>query len=630
MTPAGRSAGGAGPAADGAGGAGAAGSGAPAAAGADWGAYRLTVAYRGRPALSEVTFPVPRGTVTAVVGGDGAGKTTLLRALVGAVRPAAGQVRAPVPAECGFLATGAAGVWAELTVAENIAFVAAAYRLHGGELARRRDELLAAAGLADARHRTAARLSGGMRAKLAFCLALLHRPRLLVLDEPSTGVDPVSRIDLWRLISRTAADGTAVAMATSYLDEAERAGSVLVLDAGRPIAAGTPDQVVAAAPGTVTAPFGSGPPADRAVGWRRGRQRRGWHPGPPRPGDRRVRPDLEDAVIAATLAARFDARPTGARPAPAPPERSAPPTRTERSPGPADRRYRMSAPVLVAARAVSKNYGPLAAVRELSLSVSAGEIVGLLGANGAGKTTLLKMLLGLVVPSSGTVSVFGRTPSRATRGRLGYVPQGLGLWPTLTVRENLAFAAAAFRAGAAPVPTGPLAEVADRLVADLGLGLQRQLAFAAALHHRLDLLVLDEPTSGVDPLSRARLWDTVHEQAESGAGVLVTTHHLQEAQECDRLVLLSAGRLVAAGTEDEIVAGTTACEVLSGDWAASFTALEAARLAVTLAGRRVRLADTDPADVRAVLARAGIRAEVRSVPATLEETMIRIDRGPRG
>lgn len=268
----------------------------------DFGAYRVSVRYGSRQALSDVTFVVPTGAVAAVVGGDGAGKTTLLRALVGALRPESGRVVAPPRTGCGFMATGSAGVWAELTVAENVAFVAAAYRIRGARLARRRDELLDAAGLTSVTDRPAGRLSGGMRQKLAFCLALLPAPDLLVLDEPSTGVDPVSRVELWRLISRTAAAGTAVAMATSYLDEAERASSVLVLDAGRALTAGPPDAVRSGHPGTVTAP--TGPPADRWPTWRRGRVRHAWHPGPPHPGETPVPADLEDAVIAGMLAAR--------------------------------------------------------------------------------------------------------------------------------------------------------------------------------------------------------------------------------------------------------------------------------------------------------------------------------------
>jgi ABC-2 type transport system ATP-binding protein len=265
-----------------------------------WGAYGVTVRRGDATALDEVTFPVPRGEVAAVVGGDGAGKTTLLRALVGGIRPRAGHVSAPPLDRCGFMPTGASGVWSDLTVGENIAFVAAAHHLGGPELAERRRTLLGAAGLESARDRLAGDLSGGMRQKLGFCLAMLHRPDLLVLDEPSTGVDPVSRVDLWRLISQAAADGTAVAMATTYLDEAERASTCLVLDQGRALTSGTPADLLAATPGTITAGRAA---ADHAeLSWRRGRSIHSWHPGPPAPGEEPLTPDMEDSVIAYTLA----------------------------------------------------------------------------------------------------------------------------------------------------------------------------------------------------------------------------------------------------------------------------------------------------------------------------------------
>ncbi|MFD7919072.1 ABC transporter ATP-binding protein [Streptomyces sp. NPDC059740] len=281
--------------------------------------------------------------------------------------------------------------------------------------------------------------------------------------------------------------------------------------------------------------------------------------------------------------------------------------------------------VLLRADAVTRRFGSFTAVDAVSLHVAPGEIVGLLGANGAGKTTLIRALLGLLLPTEGRVEAFGRTPDRTTRRRLGYVPQGLGLWPTLTVSENVSFASAAF--GSVPPALDPaLAAVGDRLVGEIGLGLQRQLAFAVALAHAPALLVLDEPTSGVEPQARARLWDTVHDQAELGTGVLVTTHYMQEAQQCDRLVLMSHGRAVAAGTERDIVGSTTACEVETAHWAEAFAALDRAGLPVTLTGRRVRLADTPPGTVRATLDTAGLTGEVREVPATLEEKMTVIDR----
>jgi ABC-2 type transport system ATP-binding protein len=268
--------------------------------GETWGARNLTVAYGGQIALEGVTLEVPSGLISAVVGGDGAGKTTLLRCLAGAVRPRSGKVTAPSLREIGFMPTGT-GVWRELTVAENVEFAGAAHRIRGEELRRRRDEILEVAGLHQVLARQAGHLSGGMRQKLAFSLAMLHRPRLLVLDEPSTGVDPVSRVDLWRLIAQAAADGAAVALATTYLDEAERCATVLVLDNGRTLRSGTPDQVIADVPGTVTATH---QPPDRELAWRRGRIFHAWHPGPPREGEQPISLDMEDAVVAAALDAR--------------------------------------------------------------------------------------------------------------------------------------------------------------------------------------------------------------------------------------------------------------------------------------------------------------------------------------
>lgn len=285
------------------------------------------------------------------------------------------------------------------------------------------------------------------------------------------------------------------------------------------------------------------------------------------------------------------------------------------------------ASALVGADRITKRFGNFTAVDTVSMEVAPGEIVGLLGANGAGKTTVIRMLLGLALPTEGTVTTFGRAPDRTTRQRLGYVPQGLGLWQTLTVTENISFASAAFRAEP-PALDPALASVRHRLVSTVGLGLQRQLAFTIALAHHPELLVLDEPTSGVDPLARARLWDKIHDQADHGTGVLVTTHYMQEAQQCDRLILMSRGKAVAAGTEREIIADTTACEVDTGHWADAFAALDRAGLPVTLTGRRVRLADTPADTVRRALGSAGITGDVHEVRATLEEKMTVIDRAP--
>jgi ABC-2 type transport system ATP-binding protein len=289
---------------------------------------------------------------------------------------------------------------------------------------------------------------------------------------------------------------------------------------------------------------------------------------------------------------------------------------------------------LVQVTEVTHRFGSFTAVDRVSLTVEAGEVVGLLGANGAGKTTLIRCILGLLRPTAGEVRLFDRPPSRQTRSRLGYLPQGLGLYEDLTVAENLAFAARAFgRADgasgtASATATGDavldpdVAAVADELVGDLPLGLRRRVAFAAALGHHLDLLVLDEPTSGVDPLGRTRLWDTIRAAAEGGAGVLVTTHHMSEAEQCDRLVVMAGGRVAAEGTMAAIMGDASTVQVSTPRWEDAFVALEEAGLPVALVGRALRVPGADREQVAAALDAARVEAELRLVPATFEETFV--------
>jgi ABC-2 type transport system ATP-binding protein len=265
-----------------------------------FGLSNVTVRYGSRAALDDITFTVPAGVVSTVVGGDGAGKTTLLGCLTGMIQPASGSVERPEKHLLGVMPS-TSGTWRDLTVDENIHFVANAYGMSGDTLETKRAQLLEKTGLEHARDRLAGHLSGGMRQKLGFLLAIMHDPTLLVLDEPTTGVDPVSRVELWRMISEAAAAGTAVALATTYLDEAERSSSVLVLDSGHALASGTTDEVLHSLRGTITA---TERPVDRRRAWRRGRVYHEWHPegaggsGPP------DAVDLEDVVIAEMLQRR--------------------------------------------------------------------------------------------------------------------------------------------------------------------------------------------------------------------------------------------------------------------------------------------------------------------------------------
>ncbi|HKZ19995.1 MAG TPA: ATP-binding cassette domain-containing protein [Acidimicrobiia bacterium] len=488
----------------------------------------LKVAIGGRPTLDGISFSLEPGKILAVIGGDGAGKTTLCRVLVGLRQPISGELRLPHPV--GYQPAGS-GTWGDLTVTENLRFAANAYLITAGEFANRLPPLLEATGLGEASDRLAGQLSGGMRQKLGVAMALLPRPNLLVLDEPTTGVDPVSRAELWQLISAAASEGAAVVTTTTYNDEARRSGEVLYLEDGRSIEADL---------------FSSVPAIDAR------------HPPGP-PGD-----------------------------------------------------------LLVEARDVVKSFGPVTAVDRMSLQVRSGEVVGLLGGNGAGKTTLIRCLLGLARPDSGTLSLLGQAPNREVLRHVGYVPQGLGLYADLSVAENLAFRRRIYGVEGMTAPE----ENGRNLVGDLSLGEQRRVAFAAALAASPRLLVLDEPTSGVDPRGRSALWATIKRAVREGAGALVTTHHLEEAVHCDRLVMMGGGSEVASGSLSDVIGDRTATLVEIGDQAAGYRALAAAGLPTVLTGEDLRVATGELRQVSQVLSGADLTAVLRSVPATLEETFV--------
>jgi len=283
--------------------------------------------------------------------------------------------------------------------------------------------------------------------------------------------------------------------------------------------------------------------------------------------------------------------------------------------------------MLATASGLTKQFGDLLAVDGVDLQVRGGEVVGLLGANGAGKTTLIKLLLGLLRSTTGEVRLFGEPPSLRTRAQLGYVPQGLGLYEDLTVEQNLSFAASVF--GVGDELEDDLAAVRDVLVRDLPLGLRRRVSFAQALAHRPKLLVLDEPTSGVDALARTRLWDTIRETADSGAGVLVTTHHMDEAKECDRLVVMSQGAVVASGTIEDIIDRAKTVVVVSDRWDAAFDALDSLDAPLALIGSDLRLPGSDVEDVQRALTDAGVDADVGLADATFEEVFASLVMRPR-
>jgi ABC-2 type transport system ATP-binding protein len=275
----------------------------------------------------------------------------------------------------------------------------------------------------------------------------------------------------------------------------------------------------------------------------------------------------------------------------------------------------------IEAAGVSRAFGDFMAVDGADLMVDRGEVVGLIGANGAGKTTLIRMILGLLQPSAGSIRLFGEQPSRDLRRRIGYVPQNLGLYKDLTAGENLAFRASAF--GVSPAADGP--RFGDQLVGHMSLGVQRRAAFAAATQHGPELLVLDEPTSGVSPLARSALWDAIHERAESGTAVLVSTHYMDEAEQADRVVMISRGRVVAVGSAAEIVGSHTIVEIRSPRWTDAFGVVDRGDRLVTLNGTAIRVVGEDAGALAGELQAAGIDADVRLAPATLEETLVEIE-----
>jgi ABC-2 type transport system ATP-binding protein len=274
----------------------------------------------------------------------------------------------------------------------------------------------------------------------------------------------------------------------------------------------------------------------------------------------------------------------------------------------------------VSVKGVTRRFGDFTAVDNVDFELEPGEVVGLVGANGAGKTTLIRMILGLLEPTQGTIRLFGTVPTREQRRRIGYVPQSLGLYRDLSAAENLEFRAAAFASKRVA-----RAEAFDGLVGAMSLGMQRRTAFAAATQHDPELLVLDEPTSGVSPLSRTKLWNMIRERAEGGAAVLVSTHYMDEAEQADRLVLMSHGKVVAAGLLDDIIGDLTVVAVTAERWDQAFAALDADGRLISLSGTTVRVLRDSVEDVTAVLGTAGVQADLATVPATLDETMVLLD-----
>ena len=525
-------------------------------------------------ALDDVSVEAQPASLTALVGPDGAGKTTLIRLLVGLMPPEAGELTVlgidvvahpqEVQDRIGYMPQKF-GLYEDLSVQENLDLYADLQGVSAADRAKRYPALMEMTALRAFRNRLAGRLSGGMKQKLGLACSLVRSPDLLVLDEPTVGVDPLSRRELWAIIHRLVdQEGLTVLMSTSYLDEAEQCGHVILLHSGRTLARGPPEEITAAAADRT---FVAKPPAGRTA---RGLQARllddpAVVDAVPEAGEVRFVCAPQQRPRAGGPLTGLDARATAARfedgfmallRDTVEHRHAAPMTPTwPLAPGDGE--------VVVEVRDLVRRFGAFTAVDHISFEVRRGEVFGLLGPNGAGKTTTFRMLCGLLPASSGTLRMAGmdlRFSRASARQKIGYVAQKFSLYGQLSVAENLAFFASAYGLRgrrrrerlAWAMDQFELTAFAHLPAAQLPGGYKQRLAMATALLHEPDIVFLDEPTSGADPLARREFWRRITALAEQGVTVIVTTHFMEEAEYCDRVVILDAGRLLVQGTPAEI------------------------------------------------------------------------------
>ena len=534
-------------------------------------------------ALHSVDADLLAGTLTGLVGPDGAGKTTLLRILAALMAPSQGMVQVAGldttrEAERVHAATGYMpqrfGLYEDLSVMENLELYARLRGLRRGDRSAAFDRLLAFTRLGPFTGRLAGRLSGGMKQKLGLACALMARPRVLLLDEPSVGVDPVSRQDLWRMVGELTGEGMAVVWSTAYLDEAERCARVLLLDDGKLLFDGPPLELTRRLRGRshlVRQIRG-----DRRAFLARALDSEAVRDGVIQGGGvRLVLSERRGALDEARrLCATHDARPEAVTPrfedafldllGGGPGGRSAIAEKLE----PVD----LGSEVAVSCRRLTKRFGNFVATDDVTFEVPTGKIFGLLGPNGAGKSTTFKMLCGLLVPTSGEARVAGydlRTATSEAKRHLGYMAQKFSLYGLLSVRQNLDFFSGVYgltgrdrrRRIEEMIETFGLDRFLDTSPDLLPLGFKQRLALACALMHRPPVLFLDEPTSGVDPITRREFWTHINGLVRRGVTVLVTTHFMDEAEYCDQVALIFRSRLIALGSPDALEASAASDEV---------------------------------------------------------------------
>ena len=478
-------------------------------------------------------------SVSSIIGDGASAKDAILALLNRRRRPTQGKVSGlPESTQIGYMPSDS-GTWPNLSVAENLRFVA---KIFGHYDDARAQQLLKAADLDRFTDRLSRNLSGGMRKKLGVIMAALAEPQLLVLDEPTTGVDPDSRTAILALIKAEAARGATVVVATTYIDEAEDSSQIILTLGSHVMATGTAKQLIACAPqldeqtvASLGEPWQRSAPLERAcIAWQlcaqSGSDCQGFSTELGHTG-------ASDSVPAQPTSST-QAQPTSStHPQPA--------SSTQAGSGKSATAPSPKAQDLISVHELRKRFGDFEALKGVSFAVSPGEIVGLIGANGAGKSTSMRIILGLEAASSGQVSVLGQRPgSLQARKLLGYVPQFVGLAPSLSASENLIFNARQYQCQV-PAQVGQWASSFGATpVANLPLSTRRMLACVNATMQAPQLLIMDEPTSGMDPLARLRLWQYLRQLASSGVGILISTHYSSEAAQCDRVVRMRAGQVI--------------------------------------------------------------------------------------
>lgn len=535
----------------------------------------MSKSFAGCQALDGIDARIRSGSLTGLVGPDGAGKTTLMRLLAALMHPDEGSISllgfdtveeaAHIHEVTGYMPQRF-GLYEDLSVMENMALYADLRGLDRGAQSETFDSLLRFTGLGRFGNRLAGALSGGMKQKLGLACALMARPTVLLLDEPSVGVDPVSRQDLWDMVQELASEGMAVVWSTAYLDEAERCDEVLLLDQGKLLYQGAPAQLTASLEGRSYL-------LSDIVGGRRELLSDALDLAQARDGViqgasvRLVLAKDADVKPMQTLARRYSAevRPVQPRFEDAfidllgggPGGHSPLASQTEAM---ADDQA-----IMVECSNLTRRFAEFTAADNVSFAVRRGEILGLLGPNGAGKSTIFKMLCGLLKPSEGTAKVVGldlRNSASAAKLQLGYMAQKFSLYGVLSVRQNLEFFSGIYGLRGALKRERvqemiAVFELQPYLAAspdDLPLGFKQRLALACAVMHRPQVLFLDEPTSGVDPITRREFWTHITGLVTKGVTVMVTTHFMEEAEYCDRVALINRARLIALDTPDALKA----------------------------------------------------------------------------